>query len=203
MKTRADEFSGLTVAMITPFKENLDLDLDRTEELADRLVKGGTDSIIVCGTTGENATLTHDEHLELVRTAVQSCAGRMKVIVGVGSNNTLTALRNAENARAAGADARAMRFAEGEVLVPAMLHEGELRAMLAVDQQALASIALMRENDRELIRCVRQVAWAVRHALDVSELIDRMGDEAARCEMEEAAGQLDEALGAAAGVIPG
>lgn len=106
-------------------------------------------------------------------------------------------------ARAAGADAQAMRFAEGEVLVPAMLHEGELRAMLAVDQQALASIALMRENDRELIRCVRQVTWAVRHALDVSELIGRMGNEVARREMEEAAGQLDEALGAADGVIPG
>ena len=59
----------------------------------------------MCGTTGENATLSQDEHNELVRYTVNACKGKMKVIVGVGGNNTLAALRKAENAKAVGADA--------------------------------------------------------------------------------------------------
>ena len=97
-------FKGSCTAIITPFDER-GIDYDRLKKNLDFQYENGTSAIVVCGTTGENATLTNDEHQELVRTAILYNAGRMKLIAGVGSNNTLTALRRAEEAKAAGADA--------------------------------------------------------------------------------------------------
>lgn len=97
-------FKGSCTAIITPFDER-GIDYDRLKKNLDFQYENGTSAVVVCGTTGENATLTNDEHQELVRTALLYNAGRMKLIAGVGSNNTLTALRRAEEAKAAGADA--------------------------------------------------------------------------------------------------
>ena len=97
-------FKGSCTAIITPFDER-GIDYDRLKKNLDFQYENGTSAVVVCGTTGENATLTNDEHQELVRTAILHNAGRMKLIAGVGSNNTLTALRHAEEAKAAGADA--------------------------------------------------------------------------------------------------
>jgi 4-hydroxy-tetrahydrodipicolinate synthase len=97
-------FKGSCTAIITPFDER-GIDYDRLKKNLDFQYENGTSAVVVCGTTGENATLTNDEHQELVRTAILHNAGRMKLIAGVGSNNPLTALRRAEEAKAAGADA--------------------------------------------------------------------------------------------------
>ncbi len=97
-------FQGSCTAIITPFCEN-GIDYDRLEQNLQAQYEGGTAAIVVCGTTGENATLSPDEHNELVRRTVNACRGRMKVIVGIGGNNTVAALRKAENAKAVGADA--------------------------------------------------------------------------------------------------
>ena len=97
-------FKGSCTAIITPF-DAYGIDYERLEKNLDFQYENGTAAIVVCGTTGENATLSNDEHQELVHTTIQKNAGRMKVIVGVGSNNTHTALRRAESAKAAGADA--------------------------------------------------------------------------------------------------
>lgn len=97
-------FKGSCTAIVTPFDE-YGIDYDRLKQNLDFQYENGTAAIVVCGTTGENATLGNDEYQELVRAAIRDNAGRMKVIVGVGSNNTLTALRRAESAKAAGADA--------------------------------------------------------------------------------------------------
>lgn len=97
-------FKGSCTAIVTPFTEH-GIDYERLRRNLDFQYENGTSAIVVCGTTGENATLTNDEHQELVRAAIRDNAGRMKLIVGVGSNNTLTALRRAEGAKAAGADA--------------------------------------------------------------------------------------------------
>ena len=97
-------FKGSCTALITPFNER-GIDYDRLKRNLDFQFENGTSAVVVCGTTGENATLSNDEHQELVRTAILYNAGRMKLIAGVGSNNTLTALRRAEEAKAAGADA--------------------------------------------------------------------------------------------------
>ena len=97
-------FQGSCTAIITPFCEN-GIDYDRLEQNLQAQYEGGTAAIVVCGTTGENATLSPDEHNELVRSTVNACRGRMKVIVGIGGNNTVAALRKTENAKAVGADA--------------------------------------------------------------------------------------------------
>ncbi|MGM9585885.1 MAG: 4-hydroxy-tetrahydrodipicolinate synthase [Candidatus Limivicinus sp.] len=96
-------FKGSCTAIITPFTEN-GIDYDRLEKNIDFQFENGTTALVVCGTTGENPTHSEDEHNELVRFTVQASRGRMKVIAGVGSNNTKTALKYAQNARYAGAD---------------------------------------------------------------------------------------------------
>ena len=96
-------FKGSCTAIITPFTEN-GIDYDRLAKNIDFQYENGTSAIVVCGTTGENPTHSDDEHNELVRFTVQASRGRMKVIAGVGSNNTKTALKYAQNARYAGAD---------------------------------------------------------------------------------------------------
>ena len=97
-------FKGSCTALVTPFQGDR-IDYTRLEKNLDAQYENGTAAVVVCGTTGENATLSSNEHEELVRFCVNRLHGKMKVIAGVGSNNTATALRNAENAKAAGADA--------------------------------------------------------------------------------------------------
>ena len=96
-------FKGSCTAIVTPFTEN-GIDYDRLAKHIDFQYENGTTAVVVCGTTGENPTHSEDEHNELVRFTVQASRGRMKVIAGVGSNNTRTALKYAQNARYAGAD---------------------------------------------------------------------------------------------------
>ena len=97
-------FQGCCTAIVTPFRED-GIDYARLEKNLQAQYEGGTAAIVVCGTTGENATLSQDEHNELVRYTVNACQGKMKVIVGIGGNNTESALKKAENAKAVGADA--------------------------------------------------------------------------------------------------
>lgn len=96
-------FQGSCTAIVTPYTER-GVDYERLKKNLDYQYESGTAAVVVCGTTGEAATQSVDEHNELVRFTVQTVGGRMKVIAGVGSNNTQTALRFAENAKAAGAD---------------------------------------------------------------------------------------------------
>ena len=96
-------FTGSGTAIVTPFK-NGSIDFDKMAELIDLQYAGGTSAIIVCGTTGENATQPLDEHEKLVDFCVKHNAGRMKIIAGVGSNDTMTSIRLATSAKASGAD---------------------------------------------------------------------------------------------------
>ena len=96
-------FQGSCTAIVTPFHEH-GFDYERLKKNLAFQYENGTAAVVVCGTTGENATLSQEEHDELVRVCIRECAGKMKVIVGIGSNNTIAALRAAENAKAAGAD---------------------------------------------------------------------------------------------------
>lgn len=97
-------FTGSCTALITPYSDT-GIDYARLKRNLDYQYENGTAAVVVCGTTGENATQSIDEHNELVRYVVNETAGRMKVIAGIGSNNTISALRYAENAKAVGADA--------------------------------------------------------------------------------------------------
>jgi len=83
------DFGRLLVAMATPFDQSLQVDFARAEELAARLVDRGVEGLVVCGTTGESPTLTHDEKLELFRTVVRAVGDRARVIAGTGTNDTV------------------------------------------------------------------------------------------------------------------
>ena len=98
------QFGRLITAMITPFDENRGLDLKRTEEFADRLVKGGTDSIIVCGTTGESPTVFYPQKIEVIKAVLNSVDGRIPVIANVGDNCTADTIDFAADVAKLGVD---------------------------------------------------------------------------------------------------
>lgn len=84
-------FTGAGVAIITPFKDNGEVNYEKFAELLEFQITNGTDAVIVCGTTGEASTLTHEEHLDVIKYCVEKVAGRIPVIAGTGSNCTKTA----------------------------------------------------------------------------------------------------------------
>lgn len=98
-------FTGAGVAIITPMTETGEVNYPKLEELLEYQIANGTDSIIICGTTGEASTLTHEEHLEVIRFAIEKVAGRIPVIAGTGSNCTDTAVYLSKEAEKYGADA--------------------------------------------------------------------------------------------------
>ncbi len=98
-------FKGAGVAIVTPFTKNNEVDFDKLGELIEYQIAGGTDAIIICGTTGEASTLTHEEHLECIRYTVNKVAKRVPVIAGTGSNATDTAIYLSQEAESYGADA--------------------------------------------------------------------------------------------------
>lgn len=97
-------FKGAGVAIVTPFKEDESIDYDRLDELIDFHCENGTESIIICGTTGESATMTEKEHLECVKFTIERTKGRIPVIAGSGSNCTRTAVEMSKEAESYGAD---------------------------------------------------------------------------------------------------
>ncbi len=96
-------FKGSCTAIVTPYTKD-GIDYEKMAELIDFQYEGGTAAIVVCGTTGENATQPVDEHEKLVDFCIKHNNGRMKIIAGVGSNDSNTALRLATSAKASGAD---------------------------------------------------------------------------------------------------
>lgn len=97
-------FEGAGVALITPFKESGEINYSKLEELVEEQIAGGTDSIIVCGTTGEAATLTHAEHIKEIKFVCDIVNNRIPVIAGTGSNCTATSVYLSKCAEEAGAD---------------------------------------------------------------------------------------------------
>ena len=98
-------FTGACVAIVTPFTDDNKVDFDQFGQLIERQIAAGTDAICVCGTTGESATMSLEEHMETVEYCIKKVAGRVKVIAGAGSNDTAAALMLSQHAEAAGADA--------------------------------------------------------------------------------------------------
>ena len=97
-------FEGAGVALVTPFKENGEVNYEKLEEIVEEQIAGGTDSIIVCGTTGEASTMSHEEHLDVVGYVCKVTGKRIPVIAGTGSNCTETAVYLSAEAQRRGAD---------------------------------------------------------------------------------------------------
>ena len=97
-------FKGAGVAIVTPMKENLEINYDKLDEILEEQIAEGTDAIIICGTTGESATMTEAEHSEAIRFTVERVKHRIPVIAGTGSNCTRTAIELSQEAEKDGAD---------------------------------------------------------------------------------------------------
>ena len=97
-------FKGAGVAIVTPMKENLEVNYDKLDEILEEQIAGKTDSIIICGTTGESATMSEQEHLDVIKFAIERVNHRIPVIAGTGSNCTATAVQLSKEAAEAGAE---------------------------------------------------------------------------------------------------
>lgn len=98
-------FTGAAVAIVTPFNQDGTVNYEKLDALIEFQIKNSTDAIVICGTTGEASTLTHEEHIDVIKHCVETVAKRVPVIAGTGSNCTETAIYLSKEAEAAGADA--------------------------------------------------------------------------------------------------
>ena len=97
-------FKGAGVAIVTPMKDNFEVNYDKLEEMINEQIDGGTDAIVIAGTTGESATLTMEEHRDVIKAAVEFTKHRIPVVAGTGSNCTKTAIQLSQEAQEAGVD---------------------------------------------------------------------------------------------------
>lgn len=97
-------FKGAGVAIVTPMKDNQDVNYDKLEEMINEQIAAGTDAIVIAGTTGESSTLTMEEHRDVIKAAVEFTKHRIPVVAGTGSNCTRTAIQLSQEAEEVGVD---------------------------------------------------------------------------------------------------
>lgn len=151
-------FTGSAVAIVTPFTPDGRVNLNKYAELIDWQIQNGTDAIVAVGTTGENATLSGDEHRALMKCAVDTAHGRVPVICSTGSNDTAYGIETSKAAEEAGADAllwvtpyynktsqqgliRHYEMMLSEVSVPVILYHIPSRTGLTVKPETFAELA--------------------------------------------------------------
>ena len=98
-------FEGAGVAIITPMNDDFSINFEKLGEIINDQIEKGTDAIIICGTTGESSTMSHEEHIECIKYAVEVTKGRVPVVAGSGSNSTAEAIHISKAAEEVGADA--------------------------------------------------------------------------------------------------
>lgn len=98
-------FTGAGVAIVTPMNPDESINFDRLGQIIDNQIENGTDAIVICGTTGESATMTDQEHVDCIEYAVKRVNGRVPVVAGAGSNHTSYAVWMSKKAKRVGADA--------------------------------------------------------------------------------------------------
>lgn len=179
-------FTGSGVAIITPFKgpQLEQVDYDKLGELIEFQIQEGTDALIVCGTTGEASTMPDDEHLSVIRYAVEKVNKRIPVIAGAGSNDTLHAIRLSQKCEEMGADAllsvtpyynkttqkglcEHFRLIAESVSVPIILYNVPSRTGLNIDPATLETLCRIPN-----INAVKECNF-----LQVPEVVKRCGDQ--------------------------
>ena len=98
-------FKGVGTAMVTPMNDDFSINYDVFTDLLEMQISGGADAVVIAGTTGEGSTLTDEEHVNLIRFAVEKVKGRVPVVAGASSNNTAHAVWLSQECEKAGADA--------------------------------------------------------------------------------------------------
>src|SRR6056300_369644 len=154
-------FSGSCTALVTPFK-NGQIDKDAFCKLVDWQIENGTAALIPVGTTGESPTLSHEEHDLVVELCIKQAAGRVPVIAGAGSNSTAEAVRLAEHAATAGADAVLIVSPYYNKPTQAGLHAHFAAVAAAVDVPVIVydipGRSIVRVNDDTLARLASDFA---------------------------------------------
>jgi len=153
-------FRGVLPALITPFRDGA-VDEDAFARLVERQIEGGVHGLVPAGTTGESATLSHDEHRRVVELCVKTAAGRVPVIAGAGSNSTAEAIELTRHAKAVGADAvlmvtgyynrpsqeglfRHYEAVSAAVDMPVMVYNVPGRTAVDVSNETLARVAKLK-----------------------------------------------------------
>ncbi len=155
-------FSGSYVALVTPFKNGA-VDRDKLKDLIEFQISGGTSGIVPCGTTGESATLSHEEHQEVIDLTVRAVRGRVKVVAGTGSNSTDEAIMLTQFAEKAGCDGALLvspyynkpsqkglhlhfKAVADSVKIPIVLYNIQSRTGVNIETSTLARIAKGSKN---------------------------------------------------------
>ena len=178
-------FKGAGVAIVTPMKENLEINYDKLDEMLEDQIAGGTDAIIICGTTGESATMTEAEHMETIRFTVERVKHRVPVIAGTGSNSTATAIELSKEAEKDGADGLLLvtpyynkatqnglisHFSAvcNEVKIPAILYNVPSRTGCNIQPATLAQLVKNVEN----IVGVKEASGNIGQVAEIMHLCD-------------------------------
>ena len=178
-------FTGAGVAIVTPMKANGEVNYPKLEELLNYQIENGTDAIIICGTTGESATMTEAEHAETIRFAVERVNHRIPVIAGTGSNCTRTAIELSKEAEKDGADGLLLVTPYynkatqnglinhytaicNEVKIPAILYNVPSRTGCGLQPQTIATLVKNVEN----IVGVKEASGNISNVAQIMHLCD-------------------------------
>lgn len=178
-------FEGAGVALVTPMNENLEVNYDKLEELLEEQIAGGTDAIVICGTTGESATLTEEEHMRTIKFAIDKVNHRIPVVAGTGSNSTATATQMSKEAAEAGADGILLvtpYYNKGtqnglikhyttiteEAKVPAILYNVPSRTGCSLTASTVAYLA----KNAEYVTAIKEASGDISHVADIMHACD-------------------------------
>ena len=167
------------VAIVTPMNANL-VNYDKLEELLEEQIAGGTDAIVICGTTGESATLTEEEHMRTIKFAIDKVNHRIPVVAGTGSNSTATATQMSKKAEA-GADGillvtpyynkatqngliKHYTTITDEAKVPAILYKVPSRTGCSL---AASTVAYLAKN-AEYVTAIKEASGDISHMADIN-----------------------------------
>lgn len=178
-------FKGAGVAIITPMKENLEVNYEKLDEILEEQIGGQTDAVIICGTTGESATMSEEEHMKVIRFTIERVNHRIPVIAGTGSNCTATAVQMSKEAANAGADgillvtpyynkatqngliAHYTKIAE-EAKVPAILYNVPSRTGCALQPETVARLV----KESEYITGIKEASGDISTVAKIMHLCD-------------------------------
>lgn len=178
-------FKGAGVAVITPMKDNLEVNYEKLDEILEEQISGQTDSIIICGTTGESATMSEEEHMKVIRFTIERVKHRIPVIAGTGSNCTETAVQMSKEAAEAGAEgvllvtpyynkatqnglvAHYMKIAE-EAKIPAILYNVPSRTGCALQPETVAKLV----KESEYIVGIKEASGDISNVAKIMHLCD-------------------------------
>ena len=182
-------FKGSGVALVTPMKENGEINYDSMEKLIEAQIASGTDALIVCGTSGEAPTLDDPEHLEAIRFAVEVTKGRIPVIAGTGSNNTAHAVMMSEESEKLGADGLLLvtpyynkatqdglyahyRTIASATKLPCIVYNVPSRTGTNIQPETMARLV----KDQENIAAIKEACGNISQVAKLAALIDGKAD---------------------------